>query len=799
MKFLINEQLGQHRYKTKEGYLVCVDAIIARTGKQTYQKNELFTDAKDDDTEISVDRPYEEVFDEKTIASFENKPFVDEHPEGDVNVDNYRELSIGYIRDVHEGTDDGKPVLLANIIVTDPDAIREIENNEKNQLSCGYDCDIKQDEKGNYYQSGIRGNHLALCETGRAGNARIQDSVVKDYSIKGNFEKIQGRHFPVRLKPRSTISAIKGNLDIYSWINEDGEEEVLYYFDNNSQQTFINKKYFIPRDFEDSIVKDDLENDVKYAIDHFKSGIKVTEHKDFEKVRQIANSKGVGVEYNDRTHYVKFIYDSVKDSIVKDDVDERYKTKDGHNVILHTVSGYNKKPDKYYLVVWLKFRGKMYLESYDFSSNPKTKDEWIKIIQDGTVDKTITQNGYMWTDSIKDSDYDEYIDFLYLNTKYSKEELFKIAKEYYNKGLDKYEALKEIKKLKDSVVKDKKDFVTIDEYDVKDKEKLKSLCEKYNLKLTIFSGFYTIQGEDNDIKLVLNSLGIKLKGYNDSIKDNISSIDKLISDEEDAIKAYQESMKNASIEEKKLYAHIMQEEIEHLEELRRIKEEVSNQDVHDDLEDKNVKVKINFENEDEAKDALIMLKKKDDFLDSTYLGHATVIVKTSKMLVPNLKKLLKLYYVDSINVIDTVKDVNPKEGESKEDFISRFMSETESEYPDRKQRFAVANSYWERKDSIKDDDIKPFTYSQVLQEIKIDTNNFTKDFKGSYSFEEEAKMAIKILQSKKYNVDYHTESSRVFRGQTEYVVEGSKTKTFDSVLDENKAIKLIKTIKGVKK
>lgn len=44
-----------------------------------------------------------------------------------------------------------------------------------------------------------------------------------------------------------------------------------------------------------------------------------------------------------------------------------------------------------------------------------------------------------------------------------------------------------------------------------------------------------------------------------------------------------------------------------------------------------------------------------------------------------------------------IEDVTPKKGESKEDFISRFMSETEKEYPDQKQRYAVALSYWEKK------------------------------------------------------------------------------------------------------
>lgn len=42
-------------------------------------------------------------------------------------------------------------------------------------------------------------------------------------------------------------------------------------------------------------------------------------------------------------------------------------------------------------------------------------------------------------------------------------------------------------------------------------------------------------------------------------------------------------------------------------------------------------------------------------------------------------------------------EVSPNKGESKQDFISRFMKVTKNEYPDRKQRFAIANSYWERR------------------------------------------------------------------------------------------------------
>lgn len=42
-------------------------------------------------------------------------------------------------------------------------------------------------------------------------------------------------------------------------------------------------------------------------------------------------------------------------------------------------------------------------------------------------------------------------------------------------------------------------------------------------------------------------------------------------------------------------------------------------------------------------------------------------------------------------------EVLPNEEESKVDFVSRFMKETEKEYPNPKQRYAVALKYWEKK------------------------------------------------------------------------------------------------------
>ena len=57
MRVLVSEKLSPHRFKTPEGYLICTDAILARTGKQTYRRREVFGDMSDKgEEEIEIDR-----------------------------------------------------------------------------------------------------------------------------------------------------------------------------------------------------------------------------------------------------------------------------------------------------------------------------------------------------------------------------------------------------------------------------------------------------------------------------------------------------------------------------------------------------------------------------------------------------------------------------------------------------------------------------------------------------------------------------------------------------------------------
>lgn len=173
MRILAKEKLSEHKFKDNNGYLICTDCILSRTGKQTYHRDEVFKDGSDE--EVEVDRIEDEVFSNEALASFENCPVCINHPDCDVTPDNHSELSVGFVRNVRKGDYEGQPVMMGDLVITDAKAIDLIESGEMTELSCGYDCDVNDEE--NPQQRNIRGNHVALCEQGRAGIAKIVDSL----------------------------------------------------------------------------------------------------------------------------------------------------------------------------------------------------------------------------------------------------------------------------------------------------------------------------------------------------------------------------------------------------------------------------------------------------------------------------------------------------------------------------------------------------------------------------------------------------------------------------------------------
>ena len=161
------------------GFLVCKNVPIARTGEQEYLGSELGLDDEQADQFVKVFREESEVFAPETLASFEGAVLTDEHPSSDVTTQNAQYLLKGFIKDVRRGEGADADKIIVDIIVTDPVTIGEILNNGKREISCGYNCEyVEQD--GRIYQKNIRGNHVALVEAGRAG----KDVAIKDNAVK---------------------------------------------------------------------------------------------------------------------------------------------------------------------------------------------------------------------------------------------------------------------------------------------------------------------------------------------------------------------------------------------------------------------------------------------------------------------------------------------------------------------------------------------------------------------------------------------------------------------------------------
>lgn len=164
-------KLSENIAKTPEGYLICRNVKIGRIGEQEYLGQELGIQDKYDQT-VKVYRLPEDVFDKAAMASFEGKPFTNNHPTEHVDVNNVDRYSKGHIQNIRRDGD----YLVGDIVVEDVNVISEIENNLKREISLGYDCFYEPYMDG-YRQTKIRGNHVAIVSKGRAGShVCIKDS-----------------------------------------------------------------------------------------------------------------------------------------------------------------------------------------------------------------------------------------------------------------------------------------------------------------------------------------------------------------------------------------------------------------------------------------------------------------------------------------------------------------------------------------------------------------------------------------------------------------------------------------------
>lgn len=173
-RYYTTSDLGAKRSTTPEGFLVCHDVPIARTGTQLYTADEVPIDPGPDGL-IRIERQPEEVFRAETIASFEGKAVTVEHPNDFVSPDNWSQLAVGFTQNVRRGAGIEDDLLFADLVITDSRAI-EYVNKSLPEVSAGYEAAYQQTDAGRGVQRDIVGNHVALVERGRAGpRCSIQD------------------------------------------------------------------------------------------------------------------------------------------------------------------------------------------------------------------------------------------------------------------------------------------------------------------------------------------------------------------------------------------------------------------------------------------------------------------------------------------------------------------------------------------------------------------------------------------------------------------------------------------------
>ncbi|OQC73046.1 MAG: hypothetical protein BWX45_00704 [Deltaproteobacteria bacterium ADurb.Bin002] len=227
MMYYITEQLSEHIGETPEGFLLCRDVPLTRTGVFEYTASEVPVEASFDGT-VKIQRDEDEVFAENTIASFEGKPVTINHPEGMVTPENWSELAHGVVQNVRRGDGEQADLLLGDILITTEKGIELVKSGLR-EVSCGYDAQYEQIEKGKGKQREIIGNHVALVTKGRAGSrCTIQDSGDKENAIttKEDIYKMKAKDLFKRIFPKSRFADALADEDLGEPAPVEGMDDV---------------------------------------------------------------------------------------------------------------------------------------------------------------------------------------------------------------------------------------------------------------------------------------------------------------------------------------------------------------------------------------------------------------------------------------------------------------------------------------------------------------------------------------------------------------------------------------------
>lgn len=209
------EKIGPNRELTPEGYLLCKGVPVARTGTMIYGPDEIGGASVGPDGVVRAHRSDEDVFDERTIASALGKPITNDHPEGDVNPENWKENSHGVALNIRRGEGAMDDLLMMDLLLTTKEGIEAVQNG-KREISLGYDANYEEISEGEYRQFNIVINHIALVEEGRCGSR----CAIKDQQIKVEAT-------PVKNKGKINKTGVAKIIDLIMRAHNTKDSDVL--------------------------------------------------------------------------------------------------------------------------------------------------------------------------------------------------------------------------------------------------------------------------------------------------------------------------------------------------------------------------------------------------------------------------------------------------------------------------------------------------------------------------------------------------------------------------------------------
>jgi hypothetical protein len=246
-KFYSVAKISERISETPEGFLVCEGVAITRAGDLMYLPSE--TPVTPGNGHTIITRTVEDIHDPATIASFEGKPVTINHPDDFVTPENWRELAVGVVQNVRPGEGEDADKLLADLLITDFEAIQAVKSKRLREVSCGYEAEYVEEAPGRGRQENIIGNHVALVAAGRCGSeCAIFDHAPKKeivpmtmkQKIMGLFGKALDEAMPDETPPAAdevptdvgaALAAIMKRLDAIevamkpAATDEDGEKE----------------------------------------------------------------------------------------------------------------------------------------------------------------------------------------------------------------------------------------------------------------------------------------------------------------------------------------------------------------------------------------------------------------------------------------------------------------------------------------------------------------------------------------------------------------------------------------------